>query len=221
MLITPKKYIVALFFLFSFWLPSLATAAFFNATVFSIVDQDLDGWLAPGGPVAQGGGALGGALDCDDSDMNNSPGSPDSTVDGVDNNCDGTADNIGSAYLAYPQITFAPLVTSVGSDLLLDASASTSANGSITKYHWFLDDSGEALLSTTSAMDQINWASLDALGYGTGVYNIGLIVVDQSYGMAYRFGTLTVNATVVPVPAAVWLFGSGLLGLVGFARRYR
>ena len=25
--------------------------------------------------------------------------------------------------------------------------------------------------------------------------------------------------TVVPVPAAVWLFGSGLLGLVGVARR--
>ncbi len=27
------------------------------------------------------------------------------------------------------------------------------------------------------------------------------------------------NATVVPVPAAVWLFGSGLIGLVGIARR--
>jgi len=28
-----------------------------------------------------------------------------------------------------------------------------------------------------------------------------------------------VNTAVVPVPAAVWLFGSGLLGLVGIARR--
>jgi len=28
-------------------------------------------------------------------------------------------------------------------------------------------------------------------------------------------------ATVVPVPAAVWLFGSGLIGLAGFARRKR
>ena len=27
------------------------------------------------------------------------------------------------------------------------------------------------------------------------------------------------NVTVVPVPAAVWLFGSGLIGLAGFARR--
>lgn len=29
----------------------------------------------------------------------------------------------------------------------------------------------------------------------------------------------TINAAVVPVPAAVWLFGSGLLGLIGFARK--
>lgn len=32
-------------------------------------------------------------------------------------------------------------------------------------------------------------------------------------------GTVTVGA--VPVPAAVWLFGSGLLGLVGAATRKR
>jgi len=31
--------------------------------------------------------------------------------------------------------------------------------------------------------------------------------------------TIDYTATVVPVPAAVWLFGSGLLGLVGIARR--
>lgn len=31
--------------------------------------------------------------------------------------------------------------------------------------------------------------------------------------------SMSVTATVVPVPAAVWLFGSGLLGLVGIARR--
>jgi hypothetical protein len=31
--------------------------------------------------------------------------------------------------------------------------------------------------------------------------------------------TITADASVVPIPAAAWLFGSGLLGLVGVARR--
>lgn len=31
--------------------------------------------------------------------------------------------------------------------------------------------------------------------------------------------TVTASASVVPAPAAVWLFGSGLLGLIGIARR--
>lgn len=31
--------------------------------------------------------------------------------------------------------------------------------------------------------------------------------------------TLTVTSTVIPVPAAVWLFGSGLIGLVAVSRR--
>ena len=33
------------------------------------------------------------------------------------------------------------------------------------------------------------------------------------------FDNISVNVEAVPVPAAVWLFGSGLLGLVGVARR--
>lgn len=31
--------------------------------------------------------------------------------------------------------------------------------------------------------------------------------------------SMSISATVVPVPAAVWLFGSGLIGLVGIVRR--
>ena len=34
-----------------------------------------------------------------------------------------------------------------------------------------------------------------------------------------RFAPFSHDATYVPVPAAVWLFGSGLLGLIGMARR--
>ena len=38
----------------------------------------------------------------------------------------------------------------------------------------------------------------------------------------HHTGTIAfANAAVIPVPAAVWLFGSGLIGLIGFAWRKR
>ena len=45
----------------------------------------------------------------------------------------------------------------------------------------------------------------------------------RNYGYGGTGGTWdytwTFEVTTVPVPAAVWLFGSGLIGLVGLARR--
>jgi hypothetical protein len=38
---------------------------------------------------------------------------------------------------------------------------------------------------------------------------------DESWGL----DNVMVQVTPVPLPAAVWLFGSGLLGLISFARR--
>jgi len=53
------------------------------------------------------------------------------------------------------------------------------------------------------------------------IFNGGLQYFDQkavsSYAWAVHAGD--VGASVVPVPAAAWLFGSGLLGLIGVARR--
>jgi hypothetical protein len=40
---------------------------------------------------------------------------------------------------------------------------------------------------------------------------------DRMYAWAVHSGD--VGAAVVPVPAAAWLFGSGIAGLIGFARR--
>jgi len=40
--------------------------------------------------------------------------------------------------------------------------------------------------------------------------------------VSFQYGTsFDEPNVVVPVPAAVWLFGSGLLGLVGIARKRR
>ena len=47
----------------------------------------------------------------------------------------------------------------------------------------------------------------------------GLPMIDGAFpGFSANFD---MTATAIPVPAAVWLFGSGLMGLVGVARRRR
>lgn len=48
-----------------------------------------------------------------------------------------------------------------------------------------------------------------------GEYNFGIEVAQAGWGVE----NVRMDVQVVPVPAAVWLFGSGLLGLVGIARR--
>lgn len=52
-------------------------------------------------------------------------------------------------------------------------------------------------------------------GLGTG-FGIGADLLGQSFSTS---GGIAKIGAVVPVPAAVWLFGSGLLGLAGIARR--
>jgi len=43
--------------------------------------------------------------------------------------------------------------------------------------------------------------------------------VITDYLLAAHWEATTLAPTVVPVPAALWLFGSGLIGLAGFAKR--
>jgi hypothetical protein len=57
-----------------------------------------------------------------------------------------------------------------------------------------------------------NGASFATLGFALGSYVSTL--TNGSFT-----DTVTVNVSAVPIPAAAWLFGSGLLGLVGIARR--
>jgi len=49
--------------------------------------------------------------------------------------------------------------------------------------------------------------------------NQGSVSQDLSY--YYSWAVHAGNVSAVPVPAAVWLFGSGLMGLLGLARRKR
>jgi len=57
----------------------------------------------------------------------------------------------------------------------------------------------------------------------SGVTNVGgnalRVVFQLGPGSAGSVLAVDVNVQTIPVPAAVWLFGSGLLGLAGFAHR--
>jgi hypothetical protein len=44
-------------------------------------------------------------------------------------------------------------------------------------------------------------------------------IVNFDIGSGNSLTVTSVNSSVVPIPAAVWLFGSGLIGLIGLARR--
>jgi len=68
---------------------------------------------------------------------------------------------------------------------------------------WDIDDS-------TPGMRKLIPLDID----GDGIVGAKSVYIDT--GHSYVFNITT---TAVPVPAAAWLFGSGLLGLVGVARR--
>ena len=79
---------------------------------------------------------------------------------------------------------------------------------------WQLD------LTTLSIMDQeVSLLTME----GTGVLSAdGFENTPANWTFSSQLSgsySMTVSTVVIPVPAAVWLFGSGLIGLVGVARR--
>jgi hypothetical protein len=86
---------------------------------------------------------------------------------------------------------------------------------------------GIADLQLTSLSDGASYTAL-ADFYGTSTFMGFAVFEDAAMMIPVTSGVTITNSTgdtipivsqVVPVPAAVWLFGSGLLGLAGMARR--
>ena len=50
-------------------------------------------------------------------------------------------------------------------------------------------------------------------------FNMGQLATNSKTGTNYAWAVRNGDVSAVPVPAALWLFGSGLLGLIGISRR--
>lgn len=134
----------------------------------------------------------------------------------------GTPGTVGFSFLSSPYMN--TMLTAGGASANANQLMSVSINQGSTKiFEWKPDGIlGNALGGTESADPFALNSSLagNAL-FNPGSGNFAAATNSLSTGTYTLKITMAnyVSATAVPVPAAVWLFGSGLLGLAGFARR--
>jgi hypothetical protein len=120
----------------------------------------------------------------------------------------------------------------IGSNsILFSRSDVVSADVSFGDASWtenLLDTFNFIMSLTPAAGDTLNYAFLPIttqLTDGSIVLNFPLsitgtdIASGQSFEYGYTESTHTFSASAVPVPAAVWLFGTALIGFIGMSRR--
>lgn len=126
-----------------------------------------------------------------------------------------------------------PVESDTGSDILGSfavAANTITALGAITFKNYDVSSLGIAVtageilaitLTSSESTGRFRWATKTSAGYSGGDgylrgSDIGSTTWTTFAGSDHGFRTYI---QPVPVPAAIWLFGSGLLGIVGIARR--
>ena len=109
----------------------------------------------------------------------------------------------------------AALGWSVQEDGLRNISGQKNADGSFTIYGTTSTVSNEITHDLGADPNQI--VAINIFGNSTAA-NTSFTVL-QTAAAGARFGGVAIAPAAVPVPAAVWLFGTGLLGLMGSARK--
>jgi len=127
--------------------------------------------------------------------------------------------NIDVFVVASPSSMFgAGLLLSTVKNTKGELKCSSSFTGTITKNCLY---DGANYGSTPPTKSQV-WMMASTDPDGDGVNGVPMATGGPFAGFNANFNATmagTPDPTVIPVPAAVWLFGSGLLGLVGIARR--
>ena len=135
--------------------------------------------------------------------------------------------------LPSPSYTYEHSLTSVGFNPATDTLTSAELHVYFAEEDWVAqtDDSVTIYFEGSAAAAGV---SSDPAGIGNSTWDdifsvdVSLlqtdgtlsIRLDSAGGTLFRMSELTATGTsVVPVPAAAWLFTSGLLGLIGVARR--
>jgi hypothetical protein len=107
----------------------------------------------------------------------------------------------GTLIDGFRYFSITPVELDAGGTFVISGYNPTSADGNIT-------------LSTLSTIPEISYEG-GLVGFSAGF-------PDDFYfsGSGGRFGpNFTVSVSAIPIPAAVWLFGTGILGLIGFSKR--
>ena len=110
--------------------------------------------------------------------------------------------------------------TSLGTGLDVDAIADTTSFPGIVDLFEvsFLDST--TLLGLQSASFTLATLTFTADGLGTSDLSSDVINVGDAFGYTvYGVQTADAKVTATPVPGAIYLLGTGLIGLVGFGRR--